>query len=130
EAKDKGDSNKVQAVSFYPRTEPVKPLKWKASGNRLKPSSVEPPELELKELHEHLELLEGLKNHKEAIAWSIANIKGIVSSFCAHKILMEDKFKPSVQPQRRVNPNIKEVVKKEVVKLLEAGLICPISDSP
>ncbi|GKC37196.1 hypothetical protein Tco_1049580 [Tanacetum coccineum] len=43
---------------------------------------------------------------------------------------MEDEFKPSVQPQIRVNPNIKEVVKKEVIKLLDAGLIYPISDSP
>ncbi|GKB93413.1 reverse transcriptase domain-containing protein [Tanacetum coccineum] len=43
---------------------------------------------------------------------------------------MDDEFKPSVQPQRRVNPNIKEVVKKEVIKLLDAGLIYPISDSP
>ncbi|GJT67874.1 hypothetical protein Tco_1019354 [Tanacetum coccineum] len=43
---------------------------------------------------------------------------------------MEDEFKPSVQPQRRVNLNIKEVVKKEVIKLLDAGLIYPIFDSP
>ncbi|GJY72149.1 retrovirus-related pol polyprotein from transposon 17.6 [Tanacetum coccineum] len=43
---------------------------------------------------------------------------------------MEDEFKPSVQPQRRVNPNIKEVVKKEVIKLIDAGLIYPISDTP
>ena len=43
---------------------------------------------------------------------------------------MEEDYKPSVQPQRRVNPNIKEVVKKEVIKLLDAGLIYPISDSP
>ncbi|GJY92115.1 reverse transcriptase domain-containing protein, partial [Tanacetum coccineum] len=57
------------------------------------------------------------------------NIKGIESSFCTYKILMEDEFKPSVQPQRRVNPNIKEVVKKEVIKLLDAGLIYPISNS-
>nr|GEV64780.1 retrovirus-related Pol polyprotein from transposon 17.6 [Tanacetum cinerariifolium] len=42
---------------------------------------------------------------------------------------MEDEFKPSVQPQRRVNPNIKGVVKKEVIKLFDAGLIYPISDS-
>ncbi|GJR48256.1 hypothetical protein Tco_1316359 [Tanacetum coccineum] len=41
-------------------------------------------------------LLEVLKNHKGAIAWSIGNIKGIDSSFCTHKILMEDEFKPSV----------------------------------
>ncbi|GJV70930.1 putative nucleotidyltransferase, ribonuclease H [Tanacetum coccineum] len=43
---------------------------------------------------------------------------------------MEDEFKPSVQPQRRVNSNIKEVVKKEVIKLLDSGLIYPIFDSP
>ncbi|GKA78220.1 hypothetical protein Tco_0784757 [Tanacetum coccineum] len=43
---------------------------------------------------------------------------------------MKDKFKPSVQPQRRVNPNIEEVVKKEVIKLLDVGLIYLISDSP
>ncbi|GKA57273.1 reverse transcriptase domain-containing protein [Tanacetum coccineum] len=72
----------------------------------------------------------GPKNHKGAIAWSIADIKGIDSSFCTCKILMEDEFKLSVQPQRRVNPNIKEVVKKEVIKLLDVGLIYPISDSP
>nr|GFA67917.1 hypothetical protein [Tanacetum cinerariifolium] len=47
-------------------------------------------------------------NHKGAIAWSIVNIKWIDSSFCTHKILMEDEFKPSVQTQRRVNPNINE----------------------
>ncbi|GJT75284.1 hypothetical protein Tco_1042009 [Tanacetum coccineum] len=155
EEDEKEDSNKSLAVSFYPRTEPVEPLEWKAPDNRLKPSSVEPPKLKLKELPEHLEyaflqednqlpvvilsalsidektrLLEVLRNHKGAIAWSIMDIKGIDSSFCTHKILMEDEFKPSVQPQRRVNPNIKEVVKKEVIKLLEVGLIYPISDSP
>ena len=42
---------------------------------------------------------------------------------------MEDEFKPVVQPQRRLNPNMKEVVRKEVLKLMEAGLIYPISDS-
>ncbi|GJR49680.1 hypothetical protein Tco_1400201 [Tanacetum coccineum] len=153
EAEEDGDPNKVQAISFYPRTERFKPLKWKAPKNQLKPSSIEPPELELKELPEHLEyallqeknqlivvissllstiekarLLEVLKNHKGAIAWSIADIKGIDSSFCTHKILMEDELKLSVQPQRRVNPNIKEVVKKEVIKLLDARLIYPISN--
>ncbi|GJY94433.1 reverse transcriptase domain-containing protein [Tanacetum coccineum] len=43
---------------------------------------------------------------------------------------MEDDFKPAVQHQRRVNPKIYEVIKKEVIKLLDAGLIYPISDSP
>ncbi|GJZ91002.1 DNA-directed DNA polymerase [Tanacetum coccineum] len=92
EAEEEGDSNELQAVSFYPRAESVEPLEWKASENRLKPSSVKPPELELKELPEHLEyaflqennqlpvvissvlstvekarLLEVLKKHKGAI---------------------------------------------------------------
>nr|GEU68855.1 reverse transcriptase domain-containing protein [Tanacetum cinerariifolium] len=43
---------------------------------------------------------------------------------------MEDDFKPAVQHQRRINPKIHEVIKKEVLKLLDAGLIYPISDSP
>ncbi|GJR08261.1 reverse transcriptase domain-containing protein [Tanacetum coccineum] len=43
---------------------------------------------------------------------------------------MEDDFKPEVQHQRRVNPKIHEVIKKEFVKLLDARLIYPISDSP
>ncbi|GKD06749.1 hypothetical protein Tco_1181723, partial [Tanacetum coccineum] len=55
EVEEEEGSNKVQAVSFYPRTEPVEPLKWKAPENRLKPSSIEPPKLELKELPKHLE---------------------------------------------------------------------------
>ncbi|GKA78221.1 hypothetical protein Tco_0784758 [Tanacetum coccineum] len=55
EAEEDGDPNEVQAVSFYPRTEPFEPLEWKSPKNQLKPSSIEPPELELKELPEHLE---------------------------------------------------------------------------
>ncbi|GKB70300.1 reverse transcriptase domain-containing protein [Tanacetum coccineum] len=43
---------------------------------------------------------------------------------------MEDDFKSAVQHQRRVNPKIHEVIKKEVIKLFDAGLIYPISDSP
>ena len=49
---------------------------------------------------------------------------------CTHKILMNDDYKTVIQPQRRVNPNVQEVVKNEVIKLLDAGLIYPISDSP
>ncbi|GJY29052.1 hypothetical protein Tco_0404819 [Tanacetum coccineum] len=60
----------------------------------------------------------------------ISDIKGIDPSFYTHKILMEDDFKPAVQHQRRVNPKIHEVIKKEVIKFLDVGLIYPISDSP
>nr|GEW21651.1 reverse transcriptase domain-containing protein [Tanacetum cinerariifolium] len=56
--------------------------------------------------------------------------EGINPEFCTHKILMEEDYKPAVQHQRRINPKIYDVIKKEVEKLLDAGLIYPISDSP
>ncbi|GJR35952.1 reverse transcriptase domain-containing protein [Tanacetum coccineum] len=120
-----------------------------------KSSIEEPPELELKDLPSHLEyayleendklpviiakdlkddekdaLLKVLKSHKRAISWKITDIKGIDPHFCTHQILMEDDYKPMVQNQRWVNPKIHEVIKKEVLKLLDAGMIYPISDSP
>ena len=64
-------------------------------------------------------LLGVLKEHKKAIARKISYIKRINPSYCTHKILMEEDYKPVVQHQRRVNLNIKKVVKKEVVKLLD-----------
>ncbi|GJZ56932.1 reverse transcriptase domain-containing protein [Tanacetum coccineum] len=122
---------------------------------KAKSSMKEPPELELKDLPSHLEyayleendklpviiakglkddekkaLLKVLKTQKWAIVWKITNIKGIDPRFCTHKILMEDDYKPTVQSQRRVNPKIHEVIKKEVLKLLDAGMIYPISNSP
>ncbi|GJV31880.1 hypothetical protein Tco_1392280 [Tanacetum coccineum] len=72
---------------------------------------------------EKVKLIEVLKAHKSALAWKISDIKGIDPKFCTHKILMEDDYKPVVQMQRRVNPKIHEVIKKEVIKLLDAGLI-------
>nr|GEU62598.1 reverse transcriptase domain-containing protein [Tanacetum cinerariifolium] len=113
-----------------------------------KSSDDEPPEVELKELPHHLEyaflviiakdlsvnkksaLIDVLKLRKKAIAWKLTNIRGIDHEFCSHKILLEDDFSPKVQSQRRVNPKIHDVIKKEVKKLLNAGLIYPISDSP
>nr|GEX76015.1 retrovirus-related Pol polyprotein from transposon 17.6 [Tanacetum cinerariifolium] len=93
-----------------------------------KSSNDEPPEVELKELPPHLEYV--LKSRKQAIAWKLTDIKGIDPEFCSHKILLEEDYTPKVQSQRRVNPKIHDVIKKEVDKLLDAGLIYPISDSP
>nr|GFA69932.1 reverse transcriptase domain-containing protein [Tanacetum cinerariifolium] len=118
-------------------------------------SDDEPPELELKELPPHLEyaflgenkkwqviiskdlsvneksaLINVLKSRKKAIAWKLTDIKGIDHEFCSHKILLEDEYSPKVQSLRRVNPKIHDVIKKEVEKLLDTGLIYPISDSP
>ena len=74
-------------------------------------------------------LLHVLRKHKKALGWSIDDIKGISPSICMHKILMEDNYKPSIEHQRRLNPNMKEVVKAEVMKLLDVEIIYPISDS-
>nr|GEV07415.1 reverse transcriptase domain-containing protein [Tanacetum cinerariifolium] len=67
---------------------------------------------------------------EKAIAWNLTDIRGIDPEFCSHKILLEEDFLPKVQSQRRVNPKIHNVIKKEVKKLLDAGLIYPISDNP
>nr|GFC59785.1 reverse transcriptase domain-containing protein [Tanacetum cinerariifolium] len=118
-------------------------------------SDDEPPEVELKELPPHLEysflgdnekwpviiskdlnvnektaFINVLKLRKKAIAWKLTDIKGIDPEFCSHKILLEEYFSPKVQSQRRVNLKIHDVIKKEVEKLLDAGLIYPISDNP
>ncbi|GKE80026.1 hypothetical protein Tco_1550026 [Tanacetum coccineum] len=74
-------------------------------------------------------LIKVLKSRKQATAWKLSDIKGINLEFCSHKILMEEDYKPAVQHQRRVNPKIHDVIKKEVEKILDAGLIYPISDS-
>ncbi|GJX91642.1 reverse transcriptase domain-containing protein [Tanacetum coccineum] len=109
---------------------------------------------ELKKLHHHLEytylhgdksfpiiissklsekekmlLLQVLEKRKGAIAWKMSDIKGISPSFCTHKILMEDDFKSAIQLQRHLNPKVQDVVKNEIIKLLDSGLIYPILDS-
>ena len=79
---------------------------------------------------EEQKLLEILKKYQESIAWSIDELKGISPSICMHKILLEENVKPSVEHQRRLNPVMKEVVRKEVLKWLNVGFIYAISDSP
>ena len=76
------------------------------------------------------EVIETLKKYKEAIAWSMKDLKGISPSIFMHKILMEENPKPSIEHQMRLNPMMKEVVRKEVLKWLNAGFIYVISDSP
>ncbi|GKF44644.1 hypothetical protein Tco_0131196, partial [Tanacetum coccineum] len=72
EEEEKEDSNEVHVVSFYPGTEPIEPLKWKAPENRLKPSSIEPPKIELKELPEHLEYAFLQENNQLSVVISSA----------------------------------------------------------
>ncbi|KAL4290992.1 hypothetical protein GQ457_14G017000 [Hibiscus cannabinus] len=74
-------------------------------------------------------LITTLRQHKEALGWTIADIKGISPTICMHKILLEDNHKPTVDAQRRLNQAMKDVVRKEILKWLDAGIIYPISDS-
>ncbi|XP_075078645.1 uncharacterized protein LOC142164589 [Nicotiana tabacum] len=104
------------------------------------PSNEEAPKLELKPILAHMryaylansktlsviisssltiihkeKLLRVLHEHKNAIGWTIADIKGNSPSFCIQKISPEDAHRPSVEQQRRLNSIMKEVVKKEIV---------------
>ena len=70
-----------------------------------------------------------LKANQGAIGWKLSDLKGISPAYCMDRIHMEADFKPVAQPQKRLNPGMKEVVKKEVQKLLEAGMIYTISNN-
>ncbi|KAJ9565234.1 hypothetical protein OSB04_001200 [Centaurea solstitialis] len=120
----------------------------------LVPSLEVPPDLELKQLRSHLkyafleepgklpviisstleedqenQLIQVLKQHTKAIGWTIADLKGISPTICQHKIILEDTNFNSVEPLRRLNPVMKEVVKKEILKWLDARIIYPIASS-
>nr|XP_009595482.2 uncharacterized protein LOC104091772 [Nicotiana tomentosiformis] len=119
-----------------------------------KPSIIEPPQLELKPLPPHLRykflgsnntlpvivssllnevqvdhLLNVLREHQQAIGWTIADIPGIPVGICEHKIQLEQGTKPCVENQRRLNPSMQEVVKKEIIKWLDGGVVYPVADS-
>ncbi|XP_024009416.1 uncharacterized protein LOC112084499 [Eutrema salsugineum] len=78
---------------------------------------------------ETTKLLNVLRKYRKAIGYSLDGIQEISPDLCMHKINLEDNAKKSIESQRRLNPNLMEVVKKEIMKLLEAGIIFPISDS-
>ena len=144
------EHNEVLEVNGWaPKFEPLPPNEDKAL-----PSEENPPKLELKPLPSHLkyaflgaeetfpviissslemnqenQLLEILRTHRTALGWTIADIKEISPLICTHRIHLEEDVKPSRQPQRRLNPIMKEVVKKEVLKLLDVGVIYPIADN-
>ncbi|CAN6566333.1 unnamed protein product [Malus baccata var. baccata] len=124
------------------------------STNKLLPSIIQAPILELKPLPSHLKyiflgenetlpaiisssltaqdeekLLRVLKEFKSALGWTLADIKGISPTTCMHHIFLEEGAKPTREAQRRLNPPMMEVVKKEIIKLLDCGVIYPISNS-
>ncbi|CAM8886891.1 unnamed protein product [Rhodiola kirilowii] len=122
--------------------------------NTFLPSVMQAPKIELKPLPGHLKyaflgdndtlpviinsgleagqeqcLIKVLKQHKLAIGWTLADLRGVSPAVCMHRILLEDGAKPSREPQRRLNPIMMEIVQKEIQKLLDADAIYPISDS-
>ncbi|CAN6573232.1 unnamed protein product [Malus baccata var. baccata] len=124
------------------------------STNKLLPSIVQAPILDLKPLPSHLKyiflgenetlpaiisssltaqeeekLVRVLKEFKSALGWTLADIKGISPITCMHHIFLEEGAKPTREAQRRLDPPMMEVVKKEIIKLLDCGVIYPISDS-
>ncbi|CAN6548172.1 unnamed protein product [Malus baccata var. baccata] len=130
------------------------PILSSVSVNKMLPSVVQPPTLELKPLPSHLKyvflgddetlpviiscslmaqeegkLVKVLKEYKTTIGWTLADIKGISPTTCMHRILLEEGSKTSREAQRRLNPLMMEVVKKGIIKLLDCGVIYPISDS-
>ena len=142
-------SEVMEANGWAPRFEKLPPIE-----DRVLPLEEKPPKLELKPLPSQLKyvflgveetfsiiissslesdqenkLLEILRTQETAIGWTITDIKGINPLICTHMIHLEEDVKPSRQPQRRLNLVMKEVVKKEVLKLLDVGVIYPIADS-
>ncbi|GFS36375.1 hypothetical protein Acr_00g0045610 [Actinidia rufa] len=134
---------------WAPRFEELPPIEEK-----ILPSNVQTPKLELKpfpftlkyaflgkdetfpvvissslEESQETKLLELLRVHQNTIGWTIADIKGISPLICTHHIYLEDDVRPSRQPQRRLNPHMKDVVRNEVLKLLDVGIIYSITDS-
>ncbi|XP_070025571.1 uncharacterized protein [Nicotiana sylvestris] len=106
------------------------------SGPPPKPSIEEAPKLELRPLPLTFnmliweeKLLRVLREHKQAIKWTMSDIRGISPALYMHKILMEEGNKPSVEQQRRLYPIMKELVRKEVIKWLDAYIVFSICDS-
>lgn len=74
-------------------------------------------------------LLRELKRLIKTIGYSLDDIKCISQSLCIHRIHLEDESMTSIEHQRQLNPNLRDVVRKKILKLLDAGVIYPISDS-
>ena len=144
----------LQSSPMIPERHDLFRIELPISLDKLLPSIEHTPDLELKPLPDQLKyvylgdnktlpviiakeltsiqeekLTNVLRNHKTAIGWTIADIKGTSPSTCMHRILLEDNAKPSRDAQKRLNPIMMDVVKKEILKLLSVGVIYPISDS-
>ncbi|CAN6685856.1 unnamed protein product [Malus baccata var. baccata] len=136
----------VAALESLPQYhgKPSNPISISVSTNKLLPSVTQAPVLELKPLPDHLKyvflgdnetlpvivsssltaieeekLIRVLKEHKTAIGWTLADIRGISPTTCMHRILLEEGAKPTREAQRRLNPPMMEVVKNRWVSRVQ-----------
>lgn len=70
-----------------------------------------------------------LRKYPTILGYNISDLKGISPFVCMHKIMLEEDFKASTEHQRRINPIMSDVVRKEVLKLLDVGIIYPMLDN-
>ena len=75
------------------------------------------------------QLVQLLKAQFGAFAWTYTDMNGIHPDTCIHHIYTQENIRPVRKPQRRMNPALKDIVKDELQKLLDADFIYPISDS-
>ncbi|KAM1097027.1 hypothetical protein ACFX19_014732 [Malus domestica] len=140
----------VAALESLPQHhgKPSNPISIPVSTNKMLPSVIQAPVLELKPLPDHLKyvflgdnetlpvivsssltaieeekLIRVLKEHKTAIGWTLADIRGISPTTCMHRILLEERAKPTREAQRRLNPPMMEVSGVTVVKNAENELV-------
>ncbi|KAL0448652.1 UNVERIFIED_CONTAM: Retrovirus-related Pol polyprotein from transposon.6 [Sesamum latifolium] len=124
-----GEDDFVESLSEAPKLE-LKPLPEHLKYIYLGSDETLPAIISSKLSKEHEErLVTLLREHRTAIGWTLADIKGISLAMCMHRIYLEDNTKSSREPQRRLNPTLKEVVMKEILKLHDACIIFSISDS-
>jgi hypothetical protein len=67
-----------------------------------------------------------LEKHRSAFGYSLEDLKGVNPALYTHRIPIDLEVLLSREPQRRLNNAMREVVKKEVLKLLHAGIIYPM----
>ena len=74
-------------------------------------------------------LITVLEKHRSVLGYTLQYLKGISPALCTHRIPLDPAIALSIEPQRRLNNAMREVVKKEVLKLLDAGIIYPVPHS-
>ena len=94
-------------------------------------SDVESPVIISDKLSEEemTKLIAILEKHRPVLGYALQDLKGINPALCTHRIPLDPEISPSREPQRRLNNVMREVVKKEVLKLLDARIIYHVPHS-